>query len=758
MFRLMPRLLSLFVVTLLYASATQANNCPLQDYSWRNITVGAGGFAPNLIYSTAEKGLAYLRTDMGGVYRRDEQHPEWIPLQDGMKQSNYFGIESIALDPSNADIVHVAAGMYKHEPAAMLRSFDRGNSWEITPVPFRMGGNEDGRGMGERLAVDPINGNILFFGSRHDGLFKSVDQGKSWQTVKSFPHQGKGVPSEGRSTNAGISFIHFVRGTENKTSTHTIIAAVADNASQHLYLSLDAGKTWAPIKGEPKSTLRPAQAVQAGNNLFIAYSNNTGPNGVTNGAVYRLNLASATWTDITPGHNHTPNKKGSSPGGGFMGITASASNPNRIVVATMNRWQPHDTIFISNDAGSTWENIGPQSKRDVRATPYLYWGNPEADFGWWIAGLALNPFDDTDLSYTTGATVYRTTQLHKNNNKHTNLLWTPWIKGIEQTAVITLTSLPEGPELLSGFGDISGFTHTNFDESPQVMFTTPVFANTNSIDYAPLQPNIVVRSGTQPHRDETGKAPTLAWSNDHGMNWKPLSVPEHKTDSTSLPKRHDLSGNHAIIVSADGETFIFTGPRAMISANKGKSWQPVKGLPLNVRPIADKSDGKRFYGLDFEKAEMYLSHDGGFTFSHYASNGLPKNLKTMAPTWREKMWPLLAQPNTKDQLWLVTGKKLYFSQDAGKNFRSIASAANIQELAFGKPLTGDVPAMLAIGHCDGERRLLRSDNLGKSWNSLNDKHHQYGQRFRTLAGDPRNAGRIYVATDGRGIVMGEPKK
>ena len=66
--------------------------------------------------------------------------------------------------------------------------------------------------------------------------------------------------------------------------------------------------------------------------------------------------------------------------------------------------------------------------------------------------------------------------------------------------------------------------------------------------------------------------------------------------------------------------------------------------------------------------------------------------------------------------------------------------------------------MLAIGHCDGERRLLRSDNLGKSWNTLNDKHHQYGQRFRTLAGDPRNAGRIYVATDGRGIVMGEPKK
>lgn len=78
--------------------------------------------------------------------------------------------------------------------------------------------------------------------------------------------------------------------------------------------------------------------------------------------------------------------------------------------------------------------------------------------------------------------------------------------------------------MLSGFGDISGFVHTDFSRSPNVMFTEPVFANTNSIDYAELLPHIVVRSGTQPHRGD-GSEPTLAWSDNYGFSWNPLTVP-----------------------------------------------------------------------------------------------------------------------------------------------------------------------------------------------------------------------------------------
>ena len=37
-------------------------------YRWTNVTVGGGGFAPGIVFSPAERGLAYLRTDMAFAF------------------------------------------------------------------------------------------------------------------------------------------------------------------------------------------------------------------------------------------------------------------------------------------------------------------------------------------------------------------------------------------------------------------------------------------------------------------------------------------------------------------------------------------------------------------------------------------------------------------------------------------------------------------------------------------------------------------
>ncbi|RYF21323.1 MAG: hypothetical protein EOO77_06275, partial [Oxalobacteraceae bacterium] len=47
-------------------AASHAEVSPARaPYAWRNVRVGGGGFAPGIIFSTVERGLAYLRTDMG---------------------------------------------------------------------------------------------------------------------------------------------------------------------------------------------------------------------------------------------------------------------------------------------------------------------------------------------------------------------------------------------------------------------------------------------------------------------------------------------------------------------------------------------------------------------------------------------------------------------------------------------------------------------------------------------------------------------
>jgi xyloglucan-specific exo-beta-1,4-glucanase len=182
-----------------------AAHSPAVPYNWHNVVIGGGGFSPNIIFSPVEKGLAYLRTDVGGAYRWDARLQRWIPLEDDIWNDSYYGIESIAPDPKDPNIVYVAAGMYAWAPAAIMRSNDRGAHWDIIPVAFKMGGNEDGRGMGERLAVDPERTSTLFFGSRHDGLWQSDDRAKTWRKVESFPWHGLGTPAP-KHTHGGLSW------------------------------------------------------------------------------------------------------------------------------------------------------------------------------------------------------------------------------------------------------------------------------------------------------------------------------------------------------------------------------------------------------------------------------------------------------------------------------------------------------------------------------------------------------------------------
>lgn len=723
------------VVPAVSICAVQAR--PVVDYIWKNVTVGAGGFAPNIIFSPAEKNLAYLRTDMGGAYRWHEPEQRWLPLQDGMAESNYFGIESLAADPHNPDVVYVAAGMYRREPAAILRSQNRGDSWDVVPVPFRMGGNEDGRGLGERLAIDPNNPSILYFGSRHDGLFRSVDKGAAWTKVETFPHAGLGLPGPRDPTHAGISFVIFDPVSDNGEHSQSVYVGVADPGKKHLYRTRDGGQTWSAVEGEPPPHLLPVKAeLNSQGRLYIAYCNGIGPNGVTDGAVFKLDTKTDTWTDISP------EKGPARPPGGYMAISLDRQTPETLMVATMNRWNPADTIWRSTDGGKSWTDIRPISHRDVSGAPFLLWGNKEADFGWWIAGLAIDPFDSAHVAYTTGATLYATREAMDKKG----MLWRPWVKGIEQTAVITLASLPEGPALLSGFGDISGFVHEHLDTSPHIQFTDPVFANTNTIDYAGLSPNIVVRSGTPAHRSE-GLGPTLAYSTDYGKTWNTINEPKHDGKTGSI----------AIVVSADGSRFILTTPVPVWTDDRGKSWKTVEGLPRHARPVADKLDPDIFYAMDFENSRMFVSLDRGKSFDPLETTGLPANIENDRPTWREAPWPLLATPGKRGELWFVSHSGLFHSQDRGASFQKAPGELNVQILSFGKPRPGSrTPTLFAIGTKGKERAIWRSDDSGAHWLKLNDDRHRYGQRFRTLTGDLQHYGRVYVATDGRGIVYGEP--
>jgi len=132
----------------------------------------------------------------------------------------------------------------------MIRSHDRGATWQITPLAIKMGSNDYGRSNGERLVVDPNDGRVLFFGSRRDGLWKSADASVTWAQVPSFP-----VKTD--SNGFGIPFVVYDKQSGSKGKPTPVLYAGVSSAEVGLYRSLDAGATWKAVPGTQRRHAEP---------------------------------------------------------------------------------------------------------------------------------------------------------------------------------------------------------------------------------------------------------------------------------------------------------------------------------------------------------------------------------------------------------------------------------------------------------------------------------------------------------------------
>ena len=89
--------------------------------------------------------------------------------------------------------------------------------------------------------------------------------------------------------------------------------------------------------------------------------------------------------------------------------------------------------------------------------------------------------------------------------------------------------------------------------------------------------------------------------------------------------------------------------------------------------------------------------------------------------------------------------------------KKLPGVENAYSVGLGKARDdGDVPALYVFGKISGREGLFRSDNEGRSWQRIDDDAHRFG-RFSHVTGDPRLYGRVYFATQGRGIIYGDPQ-
>jgi photosystem II stability/assembly factor-like uncharacterized protein len=229
-------------------------------HNWTNISDGFFSVAsmgaievaqsnPDVVY--AGTGSSKIRSNVSigrGIYKSTDAGKTWTFI--GLRDSGQ--ISTIRVDPSNPDLVYVAAlgnPFIANKERGVFRSKDGGKTWQnVLFVSDEVGAAD--------LEIQPGNPKVLFAamwhgqrkpwtiisGAREGGIYKSTDGGDHWTKLAG------GLPNDlfGRA-NVAIS----------NTRPNRIYALIEAKPGQGLYRSEDAGATWTLINGSNAITTRP---------------------------------------------------------------------------------------------------------------------------------------------------------------------------------------------------------------------------------------------------------------------------------------------------------------------------------------------------------------------------------------------------------------------------------------------------------------------------------------------------------------------
>jgi len=109
--------------------------------------------------------FCFLGCSGGGVYRSDNGGGSWKAI--GFKDKN---VDSVALDPTTSQVIYAITG------ARLYRTGNGGGSWaDITPpVSTSI----------QSVAVDPAVSATIYAGVDNEGLYRSIDSGRSWELIR----------------------------------------------------------------------------------------------------------------------------------------------------------------------------------------------------------------------------------------------------------------------------------------------------------------------------------------------------------------------------------------------------------------------------------------------------------------------------------------------------------------------------------------------------------------------------------------------
>jgi photosystem II stability/assembly factor-like uncharacterized protein len=329
----------LAVVAASGAAAQTPDPSLFQELSWRSIgpfrasrTVGGVGVP-------SQPNLFYVVVNGGGVWRTDDAGRTWDPIFDDGPTGS---IGDIAVSPSHPDVIYLGTGEGLHRPDlgvgdGVFKSTDEGKTWQHV-------------GLGDvqqvaRIIVHPTDPEVAFvaglghpYGANEErGVFRTRDGGETWEKVLYIDHNTGAIQVEFDPTNPDILFADMWEHREGPWEN-----AAFSGRNSGLYKSIDGGSSWRQLtKGLPDAD----------------------------------------------------------DGLGRIGVGIAPSNPNRMYATVDAR--EGGGIYRSEDAGESWELVATQRRLwgrggdfgEIRVRP----DNPDVVF---VGNIASYRSDDGGLSWT----------------------------------------------------------------------------------------------------------------------------------------------------------------------------------------------------------------------------------------------------------------------------------------------------------------------------------------------------------------------
>jgi photosystem II stability/assembly factor-like uncharacterized protein len=278
----------------------------------------------------------------GNAFMTYNDGTTWQPV---FENYGSYSVGTITIDPKNPSIVWLGTGENNNQRSVsygdgVYKSEDGGRT-------FRNVGLKQTEHIA-RIAVDPRDSNVVYVaapgplwkGGGERGLYKTTDGGKTWSQslIKVGEYTGcSDVLMDPRNPDILLAATH-----QRQRRYFGMIHGGPESA---LYRSIDAGKTWTPVRGGfATGDLGRIGLNFAPSNPSIIYAQVEGPEG--RGGLYRSSDNGATWEK-----RNSYDQQGQY----YAKVVVDPHSTDRVYIFGVN-------IMVSDDGGRTMNSLGTRNK------------------------------------------------------------------------------------------------------------------------------------------------------------------------------------------------------------------------------------------------------------------------------------------------------------------------------------------------------------------------------------------------------------